>query len=210
MWAIVPLKPPSQAQSRLAAVLTPDERRAWFFHMAQRAIEALRATRGIERVAVITSDAEVARFAEALDAVVLTESRAEGTASAFATALMQLRPRALKGVLMIAGDLPLISSQALESVVEAAARHEVVIVPDRLQRGTNALAWSPPDAIAPCFGDDSYARHLKAARAAQRLHCTLQLEALALDIDVPADIEQLRRQPADLIAGLPLPVELAA
>lgn len=208
MWAVVPLKPPSLAKSRLAAVLTPEERRAWFFDLAQRAIEALRATRGIERVAVITPDAEVARFAHLHGAVVLHESHTEGTARAFTAALAQLP--SLKSVLMIAGDLPLISPQALASVVDAASRHEVVIVPDRLQRGTNALACSPPDAIAPCFGDDSYARHLAAARAAGRSFCTLQLEALALDIDVPADIEQLRKHPAGCIAGLPLPVELAA
>jgi 2-phospho-L-lactate guanylyltransferase len=205
MWAVVPLKPPSLAKSRLAAVLTQDERRAWFFHMAQRAIEALRATGGIERVAVITADVEVACFAERHGAEVLIEARAGGTAQAFETALAQLRPQSPDSVLMVAGDLPLISSQTLETVVEAASRHEVVIVPDRLQRGTNALACSPPDAIAPCFGEDSYARHVAAARGARRSYCTLQLEALALDIDVPADIEQLRRQPADLIAGLPLP-----
>lgn len=205
MWAVVPLKPPSLAKSRLAAVLTPDERRAWFFHMAQRAIEALRAAAGIERVAVITADVEVACFARQHGAEVLMESRAAGTAQAFATALAQLRPQSLEAVLMVAGDLPLISSQTLETVVEAARRHEVVIVPDRLQRGTNALACSPPDAIGPCFGEDSYARHIAAARAARRSYCTLQLEALALDIDVPADIEQLRRQPAEVIAGLPLP-----
>lgn len=203
MWAIVPLKPPSLAKSRLAAVLTPDQRRAWFFDLAQRAIEALRATRGIERVAVITPDAEVARFAQHHGAMVLSESQARGTAQAFTNALAQLP--SLQSVLMMAGDLPLVSPQALDALVDAARRHDVVIVPDRLQRGTNALLCSPADAIPPCFGEDSYARHLAAARAAQRSHYTLQLDALALDIDVPADIEHLRRHPGDVIAGLPLP-----
>ena len=208
MWAVVPLKPPSLAKSRLSAVLTPDERRAWFFHMAQRAIDALRATRGIERVIVITADAEVARFAQQHGAEVLAESRAQGTAQAFDTALAQLQSPSMKGVLMMAGDLPLVSTPALETLVDAAARHEVVIVPDRLRRGTNALACSPANAIPPCFGDDSYAQHLAAARAAHRSYCTLELDALALDIDVPDDIEQLRRLPADLTAGLPLPLDV--
>jgi 2-phospho-L-lactate/phosphoenolpyruvate guanylyltransferase len=208
MWAVVPLKPSSLAKSRLAGVLTPDQRRAWFFGLARRALDALCATDGIERVAVITADAEVARFAQAHGAVALTESQAEGTAQAFSKALTQLPTPGR--VLMLAGDLPLVSPRALGSVVDAAARHDVVIVPDRLQRGTNALACSPMDAIPPCFGTDSYARHLAAAHARQRSVCTLQIEALALDIDVPADIEQLRLHRADCIAGLPLPVELAA
>lgn len=208
MWAIVPLKPPSLAKSRLAAVLTPDERRAWFFDLAQRAIEALRATRGIERVAVITADTAVGRFALQHGAVVFDEPHVQGTAQAFSAALAQLP--AIRSVLMIAGDLPLVSPKALAALVDAARRHEVVIVPDRLQRGTNALACSPPDAIAPCFGEDSYARHLAAAHAARRSVFTLPLEALALDIDVPADIEQLRRHPGDFIAGLPLPADVGA
>lgn len=205
MWAIVPLKSPHLAKSRLAAVLSPDDRRACFFELAQRAIDALQATRGIEQVAVITADEEVAAFARRLGAMVLPEAIEAGTAQAFSTALEQLRPYSLRQVLMVAGDLPLVSSRALEFVVEAASRHDVVIVPDRFQAGTNALACSPPDAIAPCFGVDSYARHLAAARAATRTHCTLTLDELAFDIDVPADLEHLRRQSRGIVEGLPIP-----
>jgi 2-phospho-L-lactate guanylyltransferase len=205
MWAIVPLKSPHLAKSRLAAVLSSDERRACFFELAQRAIHALRATRGIEQVAVVTADEEVAAFARSLGAHVLPEVVEAGTAQAFSTALEQLRPHALRQILMVAGDLPLVSSRALEVVVDAASRHEIVIVPDRFQAGTNALACSPPDAIAPCFGPDSYARHLAAARASGRTHCTLSLDELAFDIDVPADLEHLRRQSRGIIERLPIP-----
>ena len=193
MWAIVPLKAPALAKSRLAAVLAPSERRRWFFEMARRVIDALHATPGIERVAVVTADAQVAEFARALGATVLGEPRPGGTAQAFVAALDQLRPRALRGVLMVAGDLPLASPAALQTLVEAARTHEVVVVPDRLRRGTNALACSPPDAIAPCFGENSHARHLAAAAQAGRRACTLQLDELALDIDAPGDLEYLHR-----------------
>lgn len=205
MWAIVPLKSPHLAKSRLAAVLSPDDRRAYFFELAQRAINALKATRGVERVAVITADEEVAAFARRLGARVLQEAVEAGTAQAFASAIEQLRPHALRRVLMVAGDLPLVSSRALEVVVDASTRHDVVIVPDRFRAGTNVLACSPPDAIAPCFGPDSYSRHLAAARAAKRTHCTLSLDELAFDIDVPADLEHLRLQSRVAVEGLPVP-----
>jgi len=204
MWAIVPLKSPHLAKSRLAAVLSPDDRRAWFFELAQRAISALKATRGVDRVAVITADEEVAAFARRLGALVLPEAVEAGTAQAFAAALEQLRPHALRQVMMVAGDLPLVSSRALEVVVDAASRHEVVIVPDRFQAGTNVLACSPPNAIDPCFGPDSYSRHLAAAHAAKRTHCTLSLDELAFDIDVPADLDHLRQQSRGVVAGLPI------
>lgn len=203
MWAVVPLKNPSLAKSRLAGVLTPEQRRAWFFEMANRALTALGACRGIEGVAVVTADAEVARFAQARGAIVLSETREAGTAQAFASALVQLQPRAPKGVLMMAGDLPLVSVAAIETLLEAALRYDVVIAPDRLQRGTNALVCSPPDAIAPAFGADSCARHLAAACQAARTHCCVQIEALALDIDVPADLEEFQRRCAPALARPP-------
>lgn len=205
MWAIVPLKSPQLAKSRLAAALSPDDRRACFFELARRAITALRDTRGIERVAVITADEEVMHFVRALGALALPESIEAGTAHAFAAALEQLRAYALRRVLMMAGDLPLVSSYTLEQLVDAALRHEVVVVPDRYKSGTNALACSPPQAIEPCFGRDSYARHLAAARTARRTLSTLDLDDLAFDIDVPADLEQLWQQWPLAAAGLPRP-----
>ena len=87
MLAVVPLKSPSLAKSRLAGVLTAEQRRAWFFEMAHRALSALRACRGIDGVAVISADAEVARFARERGALVLEEAREQGTASAFVLGL---------------------------------------------------------------------------------------------------------------------------
>lgn len=193
MWAIVPLKAPQAAKSRLATVLSPAERRELFYGLARRVIDALQATPGIEKVAIVTASDEVAHFVQESGAVVLRQSCDAGTAPAFATAVEQLRPLRLGALLMIAGDLPLVVPRAIERVLQAAADHDVVVVPDRLGVGTNALLCSPPDAIAPCFGADSFARHLAAARAAQLRSCALHVDELALDIDVAADLACLRR-----------------
>lgn len=192
MWAIVPLKSPQTAKSRLAAALSDDERRELFFGLARRVIAVLRATPGISQVAVVTSSDEVAAFARESGARVLHQSRDEGTAQAFAEAVTQLRVQGIDQLLMIAGDLPLITTQAVETLLEAATRHDVVIVPDRFGVGTNALLCSPPDAIPPCFGPDSLALHLAAARAAKLSHRALPVDELALDVDVPADLDYLR------------------
>lgn len=203
MWAIVPLKSPLTAKSRLSAVLSADQRRDLFFELARRVIVALRATPGIAQVAVVTASDDVARFAGECGAVVLRQSRDAGTAQAFAAAIAQLRPLHIGKLLMIAGDLPLISSHALEPLLAAAAHHDIVIVPDRLGVGTNALLCSPPDAIAPCFGADSFGRHLAAARATDLTHRVLHIDELALDIDVPADLEHLKRLQGGAPPGRP-------
>src|SRR5215831_313602 len=116
MWAVVPLKSPERAKTRLADVLTPPERRHLLFALGKRVIKALHATRGIQAVFVVTTSAEVASFARSLGALPILQSEEDGTASAFAVALRELQPLGLDCVLMINGDLPLVSSTALQTL----------------------------------------------------------------------------------------------
>ena len=194
MWALVPLKSPQAAKSRLSPVLSADERRALYFVLAQRVIDALRATPGISRVIVITASDEVEAFARAQSAEVLRQPQDAGTAAAFAYALEQLQPDAQRRVLMIAGDLPLLQPGALRALLDAADDGaQVVLAPDRRGIGTNALLCSPPQAVAPVFGDDSFIRHYAAALAHGYATCVVEHEALGLDLDTPADLDELQR-----------------
>ena len=192
MWAVVALKSPEQAKSRLATVLDAAQRRDLFFALARQVIGALHVARGVDEVAVVTSDASVADFAQALDAQVIRQPGDFGTASAFAAAVQHLRPLKLDRLLMIAGDLPLVSASALERLIAAGATTSVVVVPDRQRTGTNALLCTPPDALAPCFGPDSFQRHLAAAAAAGVSARVLEIDELALDLDCAADFHEWR------------------
>ena len=193
-WALVPLKSPETAKSRLATVLSPGERRALFFALAQRVIAALQATPGIERVVVVTASEEVAAFARGLEAQVLRQPADTGTAEAFVLGLEQLKPLALDRVLMIAGDLPLLQPAALQALLDAADDGaQIVLAPDRRRLGTNALLCTPPQAIEPVFGEDSFSRHYAAALARGYASCVVELEALSLDLDTPADLDEWQR-----------------
>jgi 2-phospho-L-lactate guanylyltransferase len=204
MWAVVPLKSPERAKSRLAGVLSPVQRRHLLFALAERVIGSLQATRGIDTVAVVTASAEVAAFARGLGAEPILQSAETGTASAFAAAVNQLQALQLPRLLMIAGDLPLVTPAALARVVAAAAgaTPDVVVVPDRHRVGTNALLCAPPQALAPCFGADSFRRHLAAAKAAGIEARVLEIEELALDLDCAEDLQELRMRSRALAAAL--------
>lgn len=196
MWAVVPLKSPERAKSRLADVLSPAQRRQLLFVLATRVIRALQATRGVDAVVVVTASAEVAAFARERGAQAILQSTETGTAPAFAAAVRQLHPLKLPRLLMIAGDLPLVSPAALERVVAAGTASGAVpcavLVPDRRRIGTNALLCSPPQALAPCFGSDSFHRHLSTAAAAGVSARVLEVEELALDLDGAEDLDELR------------------
>lgn len=203
-WALVALKAPQTAKSRLRSLLSASQRRELFFALARKVFAALQFTPGIARVLVVTSSAEVARFARGLDVEVIPQGEEQGTAAAFQHALVTLQtaPYWRDGdspgpdrLLMIAGDLPLISCAALADLLQQFdGRSGVCIVPDRLRVGTNALLCSPPDAIAPCFGADSFAQHCGAARAARVPLIVHESAALALDIDGVDDLALLGSQ----------------
>jgi FO synthase len=197
MWAILPLKRPEQAKSRLASALTPVQRRKLFFSLSRRTIEVLQATPGISRVAVVTSSEDVAAFAQRHGAHVIRQSSDSGTAAAFAHALSVLPESSSGQVLMVAGDLPLISVPAMQELIAAAASASVVLVSDRHRSGTNAMLCSPARIIAPAFGDHSLQAHLRLAGGAGVSARVLDIEALALDLDLPGDLDELAaRDPA--------------
>jgi 2-phospho-L-lactate guanylyltransferase len=190
-WAIVALKEPAAAKSRLMPYCSDDERHTLYFLMARRVLLALLAVPAIEKVLVVTASDEVEEFVRALGGSVIRQPEDLGTRSAFAHALAclesdaALRPARL---LMISGDIPLITPAAISELLDRCHSRGVAIVPDQRQQGTNALVCSPPDAIEPCFGVDSLRRHWSTARAAGHDVQLIESRALSLDIDDHEDL----------------------
>lgn len=206
LWAVVPLKSPSTAKSRLAPALDAPSRQRLMFAMARHVIRTLVRSPGIAGVAVATANAEVAACAEHEGAAVILQEHDAGTAAACRNAVTQLSAVA-ESVLMVSGDIPLINAGAIAELVKIGQSGPVVaIAPDRHRSGTNALLCAPPAIIPPCFGSDSFQLHVNAA-SVRGVHVHIvESEALALDIDSLDDLEELQR----CIVADPalLPVEL--
>jgi 2-phospho-L-lactate/phosphoenolpyruvate guanylyltransferase len=193
MWAVVPLKSPAAAKSRLSEALPATQRRELFFLMAGQVIGSLMNAPRVARVAVITASAEVATFAESLGAWVIREQREAGTAAAYQAAVAAAAGRT-QSLLMMSGDLPLASAAAIEPLTRFAGRAPLVaIVADRRREGTNVLLCSPPDVIPMCFGPDSFRRHVAACGHEVALE-VVESDALSLDIDDGHDLRELQRR----------------
>ncbi|HEY6643711.1 2-phospho-L-lactate guanylyltransferase [Povalibacter sp.] len=190
-WALVPLKSGEHAKSRLASVLSAPQRSRLFFAMAQRVLQALRDCSGIEKVFVATASPRVASFAAQLGACPILQSTEIGMSFALSSALRRDEFSQPRRVLMLPGDLPLISPAALTEILET-SESGIVVVPDRQRIGTNALLCSPPRALTPDFGGHSFDRHLARAAAAGVKATVLESPALSLDLDCPADLDILR------------------
>ncbi len=191
-WALVPLKSSDRAKSRLAEVLDTHRRRELFFSLAEQVILALSRSNSVDFVAVVTASREVAAFARGLGATPILQAADVGMSPAIELAMQSLQPLQPRRVLIVPGDLPLITAGAVDEICDAQLSSDhVVLVPDRRHEGTNAMLCSPPRMLAPRFGTDSFARHLSLARASGVVATVMESEELALDLDSVDDLTYL-------------------
>ena len=74
-------------------------------------------------------------------------------------------------------------------------------MPDRHDRGTNALLLSPPDVIDFCFGGDSKAAHIEAGSSVPSANVVLMYGPLTLDIDTPEDLLLAQVETPEAVGG---------
>lgn len=193
MWALVPLKSPATAKSRLSPVLNPVQRQRIFFAMARHVINVLLETPEVEQIVVVTASQAVHRFAEDLGITVMELTQDRGTTDACQTAIARLNGVLNDAVLILPGDLPLATSEALSTLIRMTeAQSAVTIVPDRKGTGTNALVCRPPQVIPIAFGEGSLKRHIEAAAACGATLRVVHSPELEFDIDDASDLAQLR------------------
>lgn len=186
--AIVPLKALADAKGRLSPALDPADRRAVVEWMARQVLEACEASPAIDETLVIAGDrdaATVARDAGARSEVV--DGRGLGAALAAADVLTAHLP----ATLVLAADLPQITVEDIQTVVDAAepVRGPAVVVAPARDGGTGALLRRPPGVIPPAFGPSSAAAHARLAAAAGVRLLEVHRPGLANDVDTP---QQLR------------------
>jgi 2-phospho-L-lactate/phosphoenolpyruvate guanylyltransferase len=190
-WAVLPVKPFDDAKSRLQDVLSAPQRRGLARGLMLQSLDALLECRAVERVVVITADPEAETLASERGALTLVEA-GSGLNPALEQARLFAVERGATSLLVVAGDLPLLTSSDVDALVAAGLDSEVVIAPDRRREGTNALLLNPPDAIEFNFGESSFQRHLELAAAAGHTRFELKLSGFAFDIDLPEDWQDLQ------------------
>jgi len=191
MWAIVPVKRFSNAKTRLATVLTEAERESLAIAMLNDVLRAVREAHLVAGVVVVSHEVR-ARYAVERIGGLFIEENGSGLSAAIRQGAQWLATHGQRGLLMVPGDVPLVSSNEVDRIIE---QHRgvpaVTLVPDREHDGTNALAATPTDTIPFAFGRDSFAAHRDAAIAAGITPNILHLPGLALDIDNPLDLQTL-------------------
>lgn len=205
-WAIIPVKPLRYGKSRLAHILSPDERAELTTTMLNNTLWVLKNVPAIYRTLVISRDPAALKLARQHDAFTYGEGDKQDLNLALARAAHIAAAREASGILILPADLPLLSTDDVEMMLAGVRRkastykvgngneafsyrpaRTVAICPDRNEDGTNALYVSPAVGFEFSYGDGSFQRHLQEA---QRLGISCRIvhaPGLKFDLDTEED-----------------------
>ncbi|HEV7662086.1 MAG TPA: 2-phospho-L-lactate guanylyltransferase [Chloroflexota bacterium] len=199
VWAVVVARVGDGAKSRLQDVLTAEQRGTLALAMLADVLAVCAAAPALAGIlAVVDTPAARDRAAASGATAVADPAAASGAGAMNAAVATGIAAAALRGartVIVLPGDVPLLSVADLDALRAAAggANEAVVVGTSRDGSGTNALLLRPPHVMAPAFGPPSVERHLALAYAAGAAVTRLEGLGLALDVDTPADLALLLR-----------------
>ena len=208
--AVVPVKPLRRGKSRLADVLSVQERTLLNRYLFTHTLQVLQQVPAIERTLVVSRDTAALALARDYGAHTLQEQGNSQLNLALKRATMLLRSSAVATILVLPADLPLLAPEDVEALLEALPRPRgVALAPNASGNGTNGLALTPLGAMEFAYGPNSFARHLELARAASLPVAVVEREGLARDLDWPQDLRLVAGVFPEFAARVPFSTQLA-
>ena len=192
---LIPQKALERAKTRLRSALSREARVELSFALLRRALEA---SRELPSAGLIMSGPpDLADLAAEFGAELIP-----GGEAGMRRDIIEVGEKvgaAGQALLVVSSDLPLVNAPDLLRVLEAWREgHQVVLVPDRRQRGTNVMLVDRPEVFPFAFGGalgyGSLETHLTQALGTDLCPVVLSLPALALDLDLPADLAVFARE----------------
>lgn len=194
LWAIVPVKPLRRGKSRLSGILSEDERTALNQTMLINTLKTLKKVKEIETTLVVSRDPLALSIARDYSAKTVLEDGSPDLNTAVKRAASVAKAYFANKILVLPADLPLIKENDIEEFLALSkGPPEIVIAPDRKKDGTNALLINPTGLIEFKYGPGSYNIHLENGKNAKSRIDVFISERFGLDLDLPEDLEILKR-----------------
>jgi 2-phospho-L-lactate guanylyltransferase len=194
LWAIVPVKPLRRGKSRLAGVLSEDERTELNRSMLVNTIKTLKAVPEIDMILVVSRDPAALALARDYEARTVLEDGSPELNTALRRASKVAQAYQAMEILVIPADLPLVKPADIQQFLKhSGTPPEVIIAPDRRRDGTNALFINPADLIEFRYGNNSFNVHLDLAKKANARIEVVDMDTIALDLDLPEDLDYLNK-----------------
>lgn len=201
VWAIIPVKPLRDSKSRLAHILSPDERAALTASLLRHTLEVLNDVRDIHRTLIVSRDPAVLKIARQGGASTFGESEKQDLNLAITRAAHIASAQQADAVLILPADLPLLTAEDVEMMLTGAIpqsnghhgagyyyqERAISICPDHVNDGTNALLICPPTGFAFQYGPGSFEHHLEEAARLGMSRRIIHAPGLKFDLDTEED-----------------------
>lgn len=181
----IPVKPLADAKSRLAGALGPVARRRLVVEMLTHVLGVARSSQAGE-VRVVTRDPELRALCGGP-----CENDPHGDLNLALGAAFESCWALRRTALYLPADLPLLTRDEVDLLLELESEDVVALAPSRDGRGTNAILAPPRCPLLPRLGPNSFRIHLRNAERlgyAARIHRSPGLE---LDVDTEADLASM-------------------
>jgi 2-phospho-L-lactate guanylyltransferase len=180
-YAILPIKRPEDAKTRLSPWLTEGERRALVFRMARDVLDALK---GVPTVVV--SPVDMRPFLKDYTFHFLKHEK-PGLQSAVEAGNAYAVQQGAEATLFLPGDLPLVRNETIREILALGEEHRVIMSPSR-RKGIGMLYRRPPGIIRARFSHKSLYDNLREARNKGLDVVIYRSPELYMDIDTPSDV----------------------
>lgn len=192
IWAIVPVKPLRRGKSRLAGLLTEDQRTRLNRYLLQHTLDTLNEVPEIEHTLVVSRDPAALALTRELGGRTVLENGAPQFNIALKRATAVAKLHGAHAVLILPADLPLVTPDDIRQVLQLGSEPPVVVIsPDRREEGTNALFVNPAGLLDYAYGAGSNRRHAERAAAAGARVEIITSPSIGLDLDLPEDLQAL-------------------
>ena len=191
---VIPIKGLQTGKSRLADVLTEDNRLALNRHLAKHTLSVVSEIVQIAAVYVISPDPLVGKISAEYPVRFMVQ-KTEGLNAALDEAARQLPNRR---TLYLAADLPHVNADDIRILLDTA---DVSIAADLRGTGTNALCVPGPRTLEFRYGPDSYRAHTDIATSSGYRITAIKRPGLAFDLDTKTDLERMKGWPRTVNAG---------
>ena len=194
---LIPFKDLATAKQRLADALTQAQRSQLAEAMLLDVMNAAAGMQSRIDVALVTGDARAQQLAREFGFGVIEDTRNENETAAIEMATAECEQRGYDTTVIIPGDIPLITSDELGRVLDAAPAAGAVFVPAYDRRGSNCILRRPASLIPLRFGNDSFLPHCEAMRRTGKELVILEMPGIGLDIDNPHELDLLVQREGD-------------
>jgi 2-phospho-L-lactate/phosphoenolpyruvate guanylyltransferase len=191
-WAIVPVKPLRRGKSRLAGLLSEEQRTCLNRYLLEHTLTILNKISGIEHTLVVSRDPAALALTRSMGGRTVLEDGAPQFNTAIKRATIVAQAQGARAVFILPADLPLIEPSDLEALLSKGVNPPVVVIaPDRRLDGTNSLLINPAGLIEYGYGLGSFQRHCQRAKEAGARLVVVNSERIGLDLDLPEDLEMV-------------------